>query len=61
MSSTKFELNTDGIGQLLKSSEAVQLCESFANQYGGEVRSFVGFDRAHAIVYEEKEERGNND
>lgn len=58
MNETKIELDYDGIGKLLKSSEALDLCESFASQYDGRVKSFIGFDRAHAIVYEEKEEKG---
>lgn len=58
MSDMKIELNYDGIGKLLKSSEALGLCESYASRYDGDMKSFIGFDRAHAIVYEENEKKG---
>lgn len=58
--SEKFELNYEGIGKLLKSADALSLCESFARKYDGDrIRTFVGFDRAHAIVYRnDKEKKG---
>ena len=56
MAKMKFELNKAGVGQLLKSSEMQSVLNSYANAAlgrlgeGYEVNSFVGFDRAHAIV-----------
>lgn len=54
----KFELNYEGVGKLLKSSEMRTFIDGFAKKnYDGYVRSFVGFDRAKAFVYEER--KGN--
>lgn len=58
MNNMKIELDYDGIGKLLKSNDAMNLCESFARKYNGDrVKTFVGFDRAHSIVYRNSKEK----
>ena len=57
MSKVKFEMNKKGIGELLKSKEMTGVLQGVAYQVQGragdgyEVDTFVGFDRAHAVVY----------
>lgn len=51
-------LSYEAIGQILKSSEMLNVCASYANKYaesGDDVRLFIGFDRAHAIIYPKPE------
>ena len=50
----KFELDKKGVGQVLKSKEMLDMLEKeAADRSDGDhhVKSFIGFDRAHAIVY----------
>ena len=54
MSTVEIKLNTKAIGNLLKSEEAKQLVTNIANgKAGGDshVKSFIGYNRAIAIVY----------
>lgn len=57
MSKVKFEMNRKGIGQLLKSKEMTNVLQGVAYQVQGRagdgyaVETYVGFDRAHAIIY----------
>ena len=56
MAKVKFKLNRAGVGQLLKSAEMQNVLNSYASASlsrlgeGYETETFVGFDRAHAIV-----------
>ena len=56
MGKVKFELNKDGVRELMQSPEAVNVVQQFAYQVqnragdGYEVDTFIGFDRAHAVV-----------
>ena len=56
MSKLKFELDKAGVGQLLKSQEMQGVLNGYAAGIaarageGYEMDTFVGFDRAHAIV-----------
>lgn len=52
-------LQRDGIKALLKSDEMLQMCESLAEARKSSdehVKSFIGFDRAHAIIYPDIED-----
>lgn len=57
MSKVKFELNRKGVRELLQSREMLNVVTKYAYQVqnragdGYEVDNFVGFDRAHAVVY----------
>lgn len=57
MSKVKFKLNKKGVGALLKSREMQAILNQHANSTqakagpGYEVNSFVGFDRAHAVIF----------
>ena len=56
MSKVKFELNKNGVRELMQSPEAVNLVRQFGSQVqsragdGYEVDTYIGFDRAHAVV-----------
>lgn len=56
MAKMKFKLNYAGVGQLLKGHEMQNVLNSYASGIaskagsGYEIQSFIGFDRAHAIV-----------
>lgn len=56
MAKLKFELNTAGVGELLKSAEMQNVLNGYASAAasrlgaGYETETFVGFDRAHVIV-----------
>lgn len=56
MAKIKFKLNYAGVGQLLKSQEMQTVLNSYASDMasrsgaGYEAETFVGFDRAHAVV-----------
>lgn len=53
------KLHGDGIKALLKSNEMLNLCESLAEKRKApdqHVKSFIGFDRAHAIIYPDTED-----
>ncbi len=56
MSKVKFKLNHAGVKQLLQSSEAQSVVSAYASQRigrlgaGYETETFVGFDRAHAVI-----------
>ncbi len=56
MAKMKFKLNRAGVGQLLKGQEMQNILNSYAYASlsrlgdGYEADTFVGFDRAHAIV-----------
>ena len=62
MSKVKFEMNKKGIGELLKSRDMASVLQEYAYQVqekageGYAVETYVGFDRAHAIVYTETPE-----
>lgn len=57
MSKVKFKMNKKGIGELLKSKDTVDLLKGTANQIQGragegyDVSTYIGFDRAHAVIY----------
>lgn len=49
------KLDYEGIGTILRSNELENLCVSYAEKYmdsDKRMKSFIGFDRAHAIVYD---------
>ena len=62
MSKVKFKLNKKGVGELLKSKEMQAILNQHANRTqakagpGYEINSFVGFDRAHAVIFAETNE-----
>lgn len=48
------KLDYDAIGELLKSDDMLDLCDSYAQDYkqaGDSLVEFIGFDRAHAHLY----------
>lgn len=57
MSKVKFKMDKKGIGELLKSKDMTNVLRVYANQVQGragdgyDVDTYVGFDRAHAVVY----------
>lgn len=57
MADITFELNTAGVGELLKSAEMLSLVDSYGAQYvsgmgeGYDYKTFIGHDRAHAYVF----------
>ena len=57
MSKVKFELNRAGVRELLRSQEAMIVCQEYANNIrnragdGYEVDTYVGTNRANASVY----------
>jgi hypothetical protein len=59
MSKTKvtfqdLKLDYDEIGKILKSDQVQAICNSYARKECGEgqhIKSFVGFDRCHALIY----------
>ena len=57
MSKVKFELNRAGVRELLRSQEAMNVCQEYANNIrnragdGYEVDTYVGTNRANASVY----------
>lgn len=57
MAKIKFELNRAGVGEVLRSPEAMALVASRGAGYaagmgdGYSFTTFMGFDRAHAYVY----------
>lgn len=59
MSKVKFELNREGVRELLRSSEAMNVCRGYADQIrsragdGYEVTTFTGRNRANASVHAE--------
>ena len=59
----KFVLNSSGVRAFLQSNEMLQLTEKYAEQMadGGEIKSFIGFDRAKSIIYGESEKGEGND
>ena len=56
MSKVKFELNKNGVRELLQSPETGNIVSEYAYQVlsragnGYDIDSFTGFDRVHAIV-----------
>lgn len=56
MAKFKFELDKAGVGQLLKGAEIQGVLKGYASASlsrlgeGYETETFVGFDRAHAII-----------
>lgn len=56
MAKVRFKLNYAGVGKLLKSSEMQSVLNGYTSAAlgrvgdGYEAETFVGFDRAHAIV-----------
>lgn len=59
MSKVEVKLNTAGVGELLKSAEAMAVCEQYANNAqarlgdGYIVTTYVGKTRVNASVYAE--------
>ena len=54
MGETKYEPNDAGIRALLQSPEMLALTEQYAQGRAGvdgEMKSFIGFDRAKTIIY----------
>ena len=57
MSKVKFELNRAGVRELLRSPEALSVCQTYAGAVrnrageGYEVDTYVGKNRANASVY----------
>jgi hypothetical protein len=57
MAKVKFELNREGVSELLRSQEVLDLCTEYANNAlarlgdGYEVNTMVGAVRANAEVY----------
>lgn len=54
MSNVTFKLDKAGVKRLLQSEETLKLCEDIANSKKSSdehIKSFVGFDRAKAIIY----------
>lgn len=48
------------IGEILKSDEVMNVCNSYARELVGKdqhIKSFVGFDRCHALIYDDIPER----
>lgn len=62
MSKVKFKMDKKGIGELLKSKDMTGVLQGYAYQVQGRagegyaVNTYVGFDRAHAVVYAETPE-----
>ena len=56
MANFKFDLNTAGVGELLKSPEMQGVLNGYGSSAlsrlgdGYEAETFVGFDRAHVII-----------
>ena len=54
MSKVRIELNKQAVRtEILQSEEILKACEEQAQKEGGEVFSFIGWDRAHALVYKD--------
>lgn len=54
----KFELDKKAVGRLLKSQEVLDLVKGEAEKHSdseSHIKSFIGFDRAHAMVYPDTE------
>lgn len=54
-----FKLNKKAFGRILKSPELMRILEKHAQEHcdsDHHVKSFVGFDRDHATVYENTKE-----
>lgn len=51
-----FKKNDAGIRKLLQSDECLQVMEKYASDYanGGEIKPFIGFDRAKCFVYQKR-------
>lgn len=59
MSGVVFKLNKAGVKEILQSEETLKMCEDFANSKKSSdehIKSFVGFDRAKAIIYPDTKE-----
>jgi len=54
-----FKKNDAGIRKLLQSQECLRVMESYAAQMadGGEIKPFIGFDRAKCFVYKKETEK----
>jgi len=51
MAKTEVKLNISGLRKMRQSQEMLDLTEKYAQKYGGDTKSFIGFDRAKTIVY----------
>ena len=70
MSKVKFELNRDGVRELLKSQEAMNVCRGYAEKVlaragdGYELTTYVGQNRVnasvHADTYEARKDNYDN-
>ena len=64
MSSVKFKLDTAGVrAEVLQADYMLNYIEQQAEQMcdaDSHVKSFIGFDRAKAIIYPDQEERNND-
>lgn len=59
MADTKFVKNDAGIRDTLQSPEMLALTEQYARDRAGadgEIKSFIGFDRAKTIIYSSNKE-----
>lgn len=59
MGLTDLQLSYEAIGEILRSEEVQSVCNSYANQMCGSdqhVKSFTGFDRCHALIYNNTKE-----
>lgn len=54
-----FKKDDAGIRKLLQSQECLDVMETFAAQIaeGGEIKPFIGFDRAKCFVYKKETEK----
>lgn len=52
-----FKRNDAGVRKFLQSDACLKLMEQYGNKHsnGGEVRSFVGYDRAKVFITQEKQ------
>lgn len=60
MAKKGFKPNNAGIRAFLQSPAMQTLCESYARDRAGadgEIKSFVGFDRAKSIIYSSSKEK----
>lgn len=52
-------LSYEEIGKILKSNQVQSVCNSYAKQMcksDQHIKSFVGFDRCHALIYQNTKE-----
>lgn len=59
MADRVFEKSDAGIRKLLQSEECLKVMEKYASDYanGGEMRPFIGFDRAKVFVRQKRKKK----